>query len=157
MATSKRISKIDGETKLQRVVRIWLNNHGVDYDNGWRGAYKDLAYGGCQSGLVGPLIYYTDTVRFYKRHQNEIDRLLKESLDDSGLSVSELFGDKWDDEDPLAHEQFNQNLLSWFGFEETARNIADANGMRGSRNTHTTPSRKWTNHVILKESKEIYR
>lgn len=130
MTTSKRIPKQENETKLQRVVRVWLNNRGTDYDNGWRGAYKDLAYGGCQSGLVNHLIYYTDTVRFYKRHQSEIDSLLKDILSDTGNSISELFGDKWDDDDPLAREQFNQNLLAWFGFEETARNIAHANGYK---------------------------
>lgn len=26
-------------------------------------------------------------------------------------------------EDPLAQDDFNQNLLAWFGFEETLRNI----------------------------------
>jgi len=128
MKTSKRIPKPENETKLERVVRVWLNNRGADYDNGWRGAYKDLEYGGCQSGLVGHLIYYKDTVRFYKRYQKAIDDLLKETLDSTGLTLPELFGDKWDDEDPLAREQFNQNLLAWFGFEETARNIAQANG-----------------------------
>ena len=34
-----------------------------------------------------------------------------------------IFGDKWDKEDPLAAEDFNQNLLAWFGFEETLRKI----------------------------------
>ena len=36
---------------------------------------------------------------------------------------SELFDDKWDKEDPPAQDDFNQNLLAWFGFEETLRNI----------------------------------
>ena len=36
---------------------------------------------------------------------------------------SELFGEKWDKEDPLAQDDYNQNLLAWFGFEETLRNI----------------------------------
>jgi hypothetical protein len=125
---TKRLPKSDTETKLERVARIWLNSHGQDYENGWRGAYKDLEYGGCQSGIVGKLIYYTDTIRFYKRHQKDIDALLKETLDSTGCSIEELFGDKWDKEDPLAREQFNQNLLAWFGFEEAARNVAHSNG-----------------------------
>jgi hypothetical protein len=128
MTTSKKIAKPENETKLQRVVRLWLNNSGMDYQNGWRGAYRDLEYGGCQSGLVGKLIYYHDTVKFYKRHQSEIDALLKERCDDCGMSPAELFGDKWDKEDPLARDTFNQNLLAWFGFEETASQIAYANG-----------------------------
>lgn len=129
MTTSKKIAKPTSETKLQRVVRVWLNNTGMDYQNGWRGAYKDLEYGGCQSGMVSKLIYYHDTVRFYKRHQSEIDALLKNSFEESGVAdPSDLFGDKWDTTDPLARDTSNQNLLAWFGFEETARQIAYANG-----------------------------
>lgn len=37
---------------------------------------------------------------------------------------SELFREKWDKEDPLSNDYTNQNLLAWFGFEETLRNIA---------------------------------
>ena len=126
--TSKRIPKPASETKLERVVRYWLNGHGADYSDGWRGAYKDLEYGGCQSGMVGKLIYYTDTVRFYKKHADEIDALLQELLDSTGNSIQELFGEKWDETDPLGRGRLNQNLLAWFGFEETARRIAEANG-----------------------------
>ena len=39
-----------------------------------------------------------------------------------------LFGDKWETDDPMALATFNQNLLAWFGFEETARRMADALG-----------------------------
>ena len=126
---SKKLKPQADETPLQRSVRIWLNNQGADYDDGWQGALKDLLHGGCQSGIVGHLIYYTDTVKFYKKHQFEIDALLKESFDSIGVSSpQELFGDKWDKDDPLARENLNQNLLAWFGFEETARNIGMANG-----------------------------
>ena len=38
-------------------------------------------------------------------------------------SLSELFGNKWDKEDPLGNSDFNMNLLAWFGFVETMRNI----------------------------------
>ena len=45
-------------------------------------------------------------------------------MNGTGLyAPSELFGDKWDKEDPLAQTTCNQNLLAWFGFEETLRNI----------------------------------
>lgn len=86
---------------------------------------EDLMQHGCQSGMVGSLIYYNDTLRFYQDFKKEINTLLKETLLETGLkSPSELFGDKWDDEDIFAEEENNQNLLSWFGFEETVRQIA---------------------------------
>jgi hypothetical protein len=124
----KRLKAASNETKLQRTVRLWLNDKGTDYDTGWQGAYRDLAYGGCSSGMVSGLIYYTDTTRFFKRHRAEISTLLKDLLSDTGSNCEQLFGDKWDADDPLAVEQYNQNLLAWFGFEETARALAETNG-----------------------------
>ena len=76
------------------------------------------------SGIVSELIYYSDTIRFYKRYRDEINELLKGLMDSTGLySMKELFGKNWDDEDPLILETHNQNLLAWFGFEETLRNV----------------------------------
>ena len=86
--------------------------------------FTDVLEHGCQSGMVGFLIWYTDTVRFYKQYKNEIDEMLYELMDETGIySLPELFGDKWDKEDPLANGDFNMNLFAWFGFEETLRNI----------------------------------
>ena len=86
--------------------------------------FKDVLYYGCQSGTVGFLIYYSDTVRFYKQYREEIDNLLYEEMENTGLySPSELFGKSWDKEDPLGRDDYNQNLLAWFGFEETLRKV----------------------------------
>lgn len=90
-----------------------------------KGYIEDLMQHGCISGMVGELIYYHDTVKFYEEFKTEIKAMLKEAMDESGLkSPQELFGDKWDDEDYFAEEDLNQNLLAWFGYEETVRNIA---------------------------------
>lgn len=40
-------------------------------------------------------------------------------------SPIELFGDKWNKEDSLANDDYNQNLLAWFRFEETLHNIGN--------------------------------
>lgn len=86
---------------------------------------KDVLQHGCQSGIVGELIYYHDTVEFFEKYKRDIVNLLNNSLDQTGYtSPAELFGDKWDIEDPLAEDTQNQNLLAWFGFEETCYNIA---------------------------------
>lgn len=87
------------------------------------GYLSDLLQHGCGSGIVNSLITYHDTCQFYEDHKGEINELLKGSLHDTGLSVSELFGDKWDNKDPLAMDINNQNLLAWFGYEETARSM----------------------------------
>lgn len=86
---------------------------------------EDLMQHGCVSGMVGELIYYSDTLKFYEDYKQEIKSMLKEAMDETGFkSPAELFGDKWDDEDYFAEETQNQNLLAWFGYEETVRKIA---------------------------------
>ena len=117
------------ESKLEKRVARWLKSYADNYDGEMedqiQSAYDDLMQGGCQSGIVGDLIYYHDTIKFYKLYQKEIDTMLSELLDDVGGSISDLFGDKWDDSDPLARDTMNQNLLAWFGFEETARKLME--------------------------------
>jgi hypothetical protein len=82
-----------------------------------------LSYG-CQSGIVSDLIYYRDTCAFFDFHKSEINGLLADTLDECGLDCpSELFGDKWDEEDPLAHDDINKNLLAWFAFETVASRL----------------------------------
>ncbi len=121
----KRIT--GAQTKLEKAVQRVINSSADGDVESW---LTDLMQGGCQSGHVGSLIYYTDTVKFYKAHKAEIKALLTAMLDDTGRTApAELFGKKWDNEDPFADEAFNQNLLAWFGFEETARILADRNGI----------------------------
>lgn len=75
------------------------------------------------SGTVSSLVYYSDTTKFYEEHKEDINALLYESMEETGLSITELFGDKFDKEDPLCIEEQNQNLLAWFGYEEVARKL----------------------------------
>mgnify|MGYP005829393741 FL=1 len=100
-------------------VNDWLSCT-VEEDYSEQDVLQHLAENGCQSGMVGGLIYYSETSAFYERHKSEISNLLRDMLDDCGCSVSELFGEKWDESDPLANDTMNQNLLSWFAFEEIA-------------------------------------
>ena len=126
----KTIPKKYAETRIEEYARRWMNSRGRDYDNGAEGAYADLMHGGCASGVVGELVYYTDTLRFYRRYADEINAMLRESMTDMGVdNPSELFGSNWDDSDPLARDTHNRNLLAWFGFEEAARNVASRAGI----------------------------
>ena len=137
--TTNRIPAKTATTKLERAVLRWINARGEDYaGSGVAGALADLFYGGCSSGMVSDLIYTADCVRFYKRHQKEIDGLLAQMVSDTGLAPHELFKGNshnmgWDAEDPLARDDTNQNILAWFGFEETARRLADRAGIEASK------------------------
>lgn len=103
---------------LDYIIDIW-----DDYDNK-NAIFEDVLNHGCESGIVGSLIYYNDTTAFYEKHKESINNLLYEILSEMGTSnLLDLFGDKWDTSDPLAIQTENQNLLAWFGFEETLRNI----------------------------------
>ena len=107
---------------LREEVQGWLDEQTAE---GYESAGSDLLQYGCQSGMVGSLVYYSDTVAFYDRHREEIDAMLAEMVDDTGLQPADLFGEKWDKSDPLARGDLNRNLLAWFGFEETARRIIE--------------------------------
>ncbi len=79
------------------------------------GFFADLLQYGCQSGMIGSLIYYSDTHKFYDTHYDEIEELrydLEQSLGEALKPQGDL-----------------KNWYAWFGFEETARQLADGLGI----------------------------
>ena len=109
--------------KLEQYVTDWITEKAKDYpDTGKAGVLEDLQHGGCSSGMVGELISYADTMYFFEKYKVEISELLTEAIASTGSSPDELFSD-WEDIDPLAMDANNQNLLAWFGFEETANRL----------------------------------
>lgn len=122
LANIKEIKR-KSESPLKRRVCNYVIECWSEYSDK-SGIFTDVLHYGCQSGVVGELIYYSDTVRFYKQYRQEINELLYRLMKEMGsYAPSDLFGDKWDKEDPLAQDDYNQNLLAWFGFEETLRAI----------------------------------
>lgn len=124
--TRKNVEKLrkESQNKLFKNVCSYVIDEWSDYTDK-KNIFLDVLKHGCQSGIVPQLIYYSDTIRFYNRYKNEINELLYDILRETGfLNPQQMFGDKWDEEDPLAQNTFNQNLLAWFGFEETLREVA---------------------------------
>ena len=122
LANVKELKRNSTSSLFKRVCNYVIDRWG-DY-NDKKYIFTDVLNHGCQSGVATELIYYSDTVRFYKQYRQKINDLLYDTMSGTGLyAPSELFGDKWDKEDSLAQDDFNQNLLAWFGFEETLRNI----------------------------------
>lgn len=89
---------------------------------------SDLVQHGCESGMIGELIYTRDCVAFYRLYRREIDSMIQELCSDLGSTPDKIFKN-WDRDDPFAREDSNQNILAWFGCEETARKLADQNGI----------------------------
>jgi hypothetical protein len=113
------------ETPLEKAVQAEINRQARE--GSVEGFMRDLMQGGCASGAVSSMVYYRDTIKFYKRHAREINSLLSELCAETGTPAQLLRG--WDPEDPLALDTPNQNLLAWFGFEETARRLAERAGI----------------------------
>lgn len=82
----------------------------LDYHNP-KSFFEDLLSHGCISGMVGKLVYYYDTHKFYDKYYQEIESLRDEYESSTGESVLQYVnGDL-------------KNWLAWFAFEETARTI----------------------------------
>ena len=120
MKTTTKLSQ-NVESKLEKYIVNYLKNYSKDNEEIESHILDVLNYG-CQSGAVGSLVYYSDTLKFYKKYQNEINELIKESQENFGYSISDLLRD-FDHDDMLCLEIHNQNLLAWFAFEETLRNL----------------------------------
>lgn len=104
----KGILKNEPDTIRAFVAKEALEHDSID------GFFKDLAKGGCMSGMVNSLIYYADTHAFYDRFYDEIEDIRLE------LVSQELMGQVADDW---------KNHMAWLAFEQTAWDIANELGI----------------------------
>ncbi|MCK9372462.1 MAG: hypothetical protein M0P91_04635 [Sulfuricurvum sp.] len=131
MKTIEDVKNIKTNTKLEEAVKdCIIEEIETCYEDREEDFFEDLFRNGCISGMVSSLVYYTETQKFFKEHDEEINELVSETIDSIGCdSITGIFGDKFDKSDFLCLEQSNQNLLAWFGFEETARKLAQELGL----------------------------
>ena len=88
--------KNSSENELFKRACEYVIDEWHDYDDKTH-IFTDVLYHGCQSGVVGFLIWYSDTVAFYKKYQDEISELLQYYMDGTGLyAMKDLFGDRWE-------------------------------------------------------------
>ena len=120
--TLENVEKIKNESDNKLVKRVcdYVMSNWEYYDVK-KNIFLDVIKDGCRSGACRDLIYYGQTKRFYETYKHEINELIYKSDYDN---LADLLGSDWDKMDPLALEEDNQNLLAWFGFEETLTNIA---------------------------------
>lgn len=82
---------------------------------------EDLLQHGCISGMTS-LVYYKDTCNFYQSFKKDIWELAYEQMQEFGNSnILELIASLNGAKDVGSIE----NLMAWYGFEETARQIAN--------------------------------
>lgn len=73
LANIKELKRNSNSPLLKRVCNYVIDRWS-EYDDK-KHIFTDVLNYGCQSGVVGELIYYTDTVRFYKQYRQEINNL----------------------------------------------------------------------------------
>ena len=125
----KRLEQLASKSKspLQKRVATIIKRKASSYDY-LNDCFLDISHG-LSSGIISELIYYTDTVAWYKKYKKEIMAMLIETMSQMGAkSPEEVFGRNWDDYDVFAEGTHNQNLLAWFSFEETSRELANQLG-----------------------------
>lgn len=101
---------------------------------------KDLLQHGCASGLVGDLIYYKDTSKFYDKHRKEILEMVEDYCNQTGENLQSFLSHA--NNFPLSKEELKyealvngigglirknkdladqiKNWLAWFAFEQRA-------------------------------------
>ncbi len=72
--------------------------------------FSDLQQYECANGMVGSLIYYHDTHKFFDDYYDEIETLRYDLEDSMG--------------EPMQLKDDLKNTLAWFAFEETAYHLA---------------------------------
>lgn len=96
--------------KLYKHVIGWILKQ-ISREYGVKAVMDDLLKAGCASGMVGHLIYYWDSKRFYIQYMDEIHELMDNLEDSLG--------------EPLKAEGKRAHWYACFGFEEMARKIYD--------------------------------
>lgn len=118
MSLKRKLKNLKGENSLKDyVIDYFLNEDNVKQQ------MEDLQNYGCQSGMIGTLIYYKDTEEFYNKYKDEINELSNELVDSTGYNSLFDLIPRLEKDDQLMLEPHNQNTLAWFGFEETSNRL----------------------------------
>ena len=121
--TLEYIQALEANTDLEQEIKEIIINNIEDYENP-KNFFTDLAQYGCVSGMVSEFVWYSDTVSFCKRHKEDINEAISEIMDCYGVtSLAELLGNRFDNTDFLCIGDQNQNLITWFIFEETCASV----------------------------------
>ena len=121
MSTTRNISEKKLKKQLQKVlsenpntIKACVIKEAFDYHN-ITDFFDDLLENGCSSGIIGSLIYYRDTEKFFDFHYEEIMDLKTDFEESTGEAMQ------------IPHQL--KNHLAWFAFEQVACDLADFIGL----------------------------
>lgn len=118
MNVRRKLKNMLGDNEL----KDYVINYFLQEDN-IKQSMEDLQKHGCQSGMIGSLIYYSDTENFYNKYKEEISSLANEIIESTGYNSLFDLIPNLNKEDQLMLESHNKNILAWFGFEETTNKL----------------------------------
>lgn len=78
-----------------------------------QGFFKDLAYGGCVSGMIGMFIYHSDCKKFYIDHIDDMENFKSELEEELGEPIQNK------------SHQPHYTFMCWLCYEEFARYLSD--------------------------------
>ncbi len=87
---------------------------------------KDIAEKGCATGIACDLIYYSDTVEFHDKHEEEIWNLLHDDASDQDITIMELIA-QFNGQQHVSNMYEFKNLLAWYAVETVANQIINEN------------------------------
>lgn len=123
MCTTKNISERKLQKKLQKMIvrnleeddiKICVAQEALRYHS-IKDFFNDLLSHGCVSGMISSLVFYNQTEKFFDKHYLEIMEI-KEELE---ASMGQ----------PMKIPYELKNYLAWFGFEQTAYQMASNLGL----------------------------
>ncbi len=129
--TNKEVKAILSDMKKNRLYKRVINEivedskdySGNNLQERLQARLKDVGYG-LSSGIVGSMISYSDTCKYFNRYRKEIEELWQEFAYSTDMKLSDLNG--FDESDPFTRETNNKNLLAWWSYEEIANELENA-------------------------------
>ena len=120
---NKILKKLTDKIEEEEGLREFVINELIDIetDEEIKGFVGDTLQHGCQSGIVSSLIYYKDTNDFFDKFENEIEDLITQNMEEQGIKTRPLFIEGLNGS--AENQTQEKNLLCWFVFEETLREI----------------------------------
>lgn len=92
-----------------------------------QGILENVLMNGCQSGMVNHLIYYTDTVKYFEEHEDEIREMIDNNF---GIDLYSMGVEEFDElMSALNLDSFEDRLNYTETHEEALKRVADANSV----------------------------
>jgi hypothetical protein len=129
--TNKEVKEIIRDMKKNRLYKRVINEIVADSENysgnnlqeRLQARLRDVGHG-LSSGIVGSMIYYSDTLKFFNLYRKEIEELWQESSFETGMKLTDLRD--FDESAPFIRDTNNKNLLAWWSYEQIAVMLENA-------------------------------